>query len=717
MSKRDEQIARMRGLMTYGISNTSKKTPVTESIEGPDGNVYAIIREGTKFYIKSTPKGSELVAESFDYIGGFMNKKNNEFSSYNQASKNLELKVRSLNEAYGVNKTVELLNPEKKESLMVEMTESMKESLARYRQIMNNAAGIMKESATISASNTGNPEAPKTTSFSPKLGEPFTDTADAKLDKDLKATAKDPEKQGEPFGDNSKVEKYKDAQYVPDNSVANKKPSGGKVVRVNENEEFEETIEECEEWGSCGLPASAGVGEVGDDAPFTQGVSTQLEENNFFHNPDVADGQQLADTPDEVTLDEDAEEFVGFADEDNSIEENEDEDEINLDDIDLDLDSDEMPEEELDDVDTEETLDDEGELEDEEPALEDETSEVEALRSEVEELRRMVQELMGNAEPTVEPEANETMVDSDDFDVEGEEEPVEESCQVNESLLHNKLPQELPFEVNVRWDELQDIKSKYSFPKRLEMLAKKYNASPEDMKLVYFLRGRVIEMLELDYTMKTCVKNNYFDEEVWDTLSGDYEKKCSILQAGLNKLQFIKELSKNEFDNIELSVEMFFVNGEQLEQKYEAATAKPEEPMAEPENDAAEEAMNRAEQNDAEYYADEEGFEELLPDTAGEGDFDDDFNDMDNMYESKKTKRINEEGTKLNVFGKHPGYRKKPMSLPQTGSDKVGEFKDWNDDSVYSEQPFGEKIGSSAPFDKIIEESINAVLAQYKKKL
>ena len=217
--------------------------------------------------------------------------------------------------------------------------------------------------------------------------------------------------------------------------------------------------------------------------------------------------------------------------------------------------------------------------------------------------------------------------------------------------------------------------------------------------------------------MKTCVKNNYFDEEVWDTLSGDYEKKCSILQAGLNKLQFIKELSKNEFDNIELSIEMFFVNGEQLEQKYEAATAKPEEPMTEPENDAAEEAMNRAEQNDAEYYADEDDFEEPLPDTAGEGNFDDDFNDTDNMYESKKTRRINEEGTKLNVFGKHPGYRKKPMSLPQTGSDKVGEFKDWNDDSVYSEQPFGEKIGSSAPFDKIIEESINTVLAQYKKKV
>ena len=49
---------------------------------------------------------------------------------------------------YGVNKPVELLNPEKKErNLWLEMTDAMKASLARYRQIMNNAAGIMNESA------------------------------------------------------------------------------------------------------------------------------------------------------------------------------------------------------------------------------------------------------------------------------------------------------------------------------------------------------------------------------------------------------------------------------------------------------------------------------------------------------------------------------------------------------------------------------------------
>ena len=550
MSKKDEQIARMKGLMTYGISNTSKKAPVSESVEGADGKIYAIIREGSKFYIKSTQKGRELVTESFDYIGGFMNKKNNEFSSYNQASKNLELKLRSINEAYGVNKPVELLNPDKKEELVCEMTDSMKASIARYRQIMNNAAGIMNESAAISASNTGNPEAPKTTSFSPKLGGPFTNTAEAKLDSDLKTTANNPEKQGEPFGDNSKAEKYKDAQYVPDGSVANKKPSGGKVVRVNENEELEETIEECEEWGSCGLPSSEGVGEVGDDAPFTKTVHETLEENNYFHNDAVSDDEQLPDVPDEVNINEDAEDFVGFADDDETVEEGNDEDDIDLDDIDLDLDSDEMEDEELDDIDTEESLDDEGELEDIETEIEDseedEMDELSMLRSEVEELRELVNQLMGDDDfEDEDPEYELEVDDEDDFDEESDEE---------------------------------------------------------------------------------------FDLDDEDDFDEDYE---------------------DDFED---------------------------------------------------------------EDYEGEDDFED-------MHESRKIVNsivesvLKEEGTKLNVFGKHPGYRKKVMSLPQTGSDNVGSLRDWNDDSVYSEQPFGEKIGDSAPFDKVINSTVDSIVESLKKKL
>ena len=72
--------------------------------------------------------------------------------------------------------------------------------------------------------------------------------------------------------------------------------------------------------------------------------------------------------------------------------------------------------------------------------------------------------------------------------------------------------------------------------------------------------------------------------------------------------------------------------------------------------------------------------------------------------------KVNEEGTKLNDFGKHPGYRKKPMTLPATGSDTEGESKDWNDESVYSEQPFGSKIGDSAPYDKLVQKITDSVM-------
>ena len=94
-----------------------------------------------------------------------------------------------------------------------------------------------------------------------------------------------------------------------------------------------------------------------------------------------------------------------------------------------------------------------------------------------------------------------------------------------------------------------------------------------------------------------------------------------------------------------------------------------------------------------------------------------DPSEMNDIFDSVKARKLNEEGTKLNSFGKHVGYRKKPMTLPATGSDKNEFGEDWNDASVYSEQPFGEKIGSSAPYEQIVKEAIESVLANFKKKI
>lgn len=676
MSKRDEQIARIQGLMTYGISSAPKKTPITESIEGPDGKVYAIIREGSKFYIKSAAKGSELVAESFDYIGGFMNKRSNEFSSYNQASKNLELKVRSLNEAYGVNKTVELLNPEKKETLMVEMTDAMKASLARYRQIMNNAAGIMNESATISASNTGVPEAPKTTGFSPKLGEPFNNAAQATLDKDLKATANDPAKQSEPFGEKEKAEENKDAQYVPAGSVANQHPSGGKVVRVNESDMYEETIEECEEWGSCGVPENGGVGEIGDDDPFTQPV-----------NEDV-------DTP------------VGFADNENEFAEGEEEEDVDLDldDIDSTLaDEDDVEDVDIDDIDA----DEEGE-EIVDAELEDE-SEIDSLRKEIAELRELVNELMGNeeGEEDLDVENGEEYEDfegGDDF--EGEEDYEDEPDFMKESV-------NLPFNVKVRTDELTDKRSRYGIATLLADMMRQRGGTDKDKEIIGQIRGNLMRILQCDYELRACMKENYLEDDAWFEIITSMEADTSRINRLLGGISFLTSEDRLGLDR-RVGKLQSYVN---KYSEYYDANINPDaqvEPEMEDELDVEETPS---------VDVDNIGFEDDV--RPSEDEMDDaawanaeNFNDMDDMYpESVRPRKLNEEGTKLNVFGKHPGYRKKVMTLPQTGSDNEGNVRDWNDDSVYSEEPFGNKIGSSAPFEDIVNASVDAIMESLKKKL
>ena len=710
MSKRDEQIARMKGLMTYGIVSESKKTPVTESFEGPDGKVYAIIREGSKYYIKYTNKGNEIVKESFDYIGGFMNKKNNEFLSYNQASKNLELKIRSLNEAYGVNKSVEMLNPDKKENLMIEMTEAMKASIARYRQIIN-------EVSNISMNNTGVPEAPKTTSFNPNLGEPFTNKATANLDKDLKAKANNPEKQGEPFGEKEKTKKYKNAEYVPQGSVANQHPSGGKVVRVNENEGFEETIEECEEWGSCGLPNTEGVGEVGDDAPFTKTTSTQLDESDYFHNSELADDEQLEDTPDEINLDES--DIVGFANDDENF--NEGEEDIDLDDIDLDLEDDTEEDIDLDDIDAEdeenfedgEEFKDDSEIEYELETDDEEIDELEILRNEVEELRKQIEELKGE---TFDEDYDGEYDELEDYDGDDDEyDELEESCKFLKEDINPEMENIIKQRLVRRLTDVNDIRSAYGIPARLKYLSEYCGTVNEDSAIIAQIKNAMRELIIAETHLRAYKEFNFTDDDMWCDFIATIEEKISKIVRLTRSLSFkrdneLRQQLEQEYKNGELKIQpnMNFSIAS-LDGKVERLITYYDENI----NPDAK-TVNNDEDEDIEIddidvnnigFEDDEGYE-INPD---------DFDPTD-MFESKKSRRLNEEGTKLNVFGKHPGYRKKPMTLPQTGYDKEGNYEDWNDNSVYSEEPFGNKIGSSAPYDKLISNSVKSVMESLKKK-
>ena len=92
---------RMKELMGITSINENKSTSVVELTKmGPDGNVYGIVRENHEYYIKVTSKTQNILTEDFKYIGGLQNKKSEAYPSYAKAIKHLNLKFRSLAEAY-----------------------------------------------------------------------------------------------------------------------------------------------------------------------------------------------------------------------------------------------------------------------------------------------------------------------------------------------------------------------------------------------------------------------------------------------------------------------------------------------------------------------------------------------------------------------------------------------------------------------------------------
>ena len=91
---------------------------------------------------------------------------------------------------------------------------------------------------------------------------------------------------------------------------------------------------------------------------------------------------------------------------------------------------------------------------------------------------------------------------------------------------------------------------------------------------------------------------------------------------------------------------------------------------------------------------------------------------MNSIVESVVRDILAEETTVLHDFGKHPGYRKKPMTLPQTGTDNdINGARDWNDDSVHGEAPFGQKVGDGKPYDQLVKIITDNVIAGLKKKI
>ena len=252
----DASLERMKELINVGSSDAKLKPNVSETIENKmeaaDGKTYGIVRECQRYFIKEAKADG-----SYEYIGGIGNKSENEHPSYNSAFRNLELKVRSINEALDSKKIVESFKPAQQAEYIVEATVEMRNELDRFKQVVNGANKIMNEEKTefITKPTFKDPEGFGTASDPKKQGAPFEkEPGEFKGDIDPKSSSKTAKNAGDPFEKEVKpapekmdIEKTNKkpseagkfggpAENVPANSVANQNPKGGKVFKVTEDQ-------------------------------------------------------------------------------------------------------------------------------------------------------------------------------------------------------------------------------------------------------------------------------------------------------------------------------------------------------------------------------------------------------------------------------------------------------------------------------------------------
>lgn len=429
----NSQLARMRSLMTFGINEGKNVayTGVEYEKVGADGKLYGIVREGAKYYIKTSPSKKGKLAENYEYIGGFRNRKDNEYTSFAEAQKQFDLKMMSINEANAPEKKimVESWNPDKQEELTVESTDRMKREISRERQIMMNASRINEK---------------KSQNLAP-ISETCKENCESECD-------------GYDF---------KDAEN-PKDSFRKKKHEEGDAKKANPDYK-DAKIEEASEplaWHSTGKDAAGNIAdtymdkshgtEVGDSAPFNdakgrdiddkEGTSTTGEMNNGVvegksmamdngdnqNNPavgvgkigdtapfDAEDGRQIDEDIDDINADADVDDDVtpdaeGGADDDFT-------DDADLgDDDSLDGDDDVADDEGLDDDDAFDADDnfDDDEDDDVDPDLHDLQDQISDLNDKLDAVLNAV----GGDEPTVDSSEYE----DDDLYDDDDEEPIED---------------------------------------------------------------------------------------------------------------------------------------------------------------------------------------------------------------------------------------------------------------------------------------------------
>lgn len=254
----EEQIAKMHHLMNFGLNeNTTKNSkPVVEfKRKAANGKTYGIIRESTKYYIMEAPqKDTEVLAEDFQYIGGFNNRKENEYSSYAKASNALDLKIIGINETVNKKDRVMIEAPKPKADWETNITEGMRKEIDRFKSLTENINKILKEDKGIGETPSVAKKVPEAPASNPSENEklqPYEVMHSGIHDgtKDFNKENHKHQTAGSPFYKKTSANMQSDKNPKGNgDETYSEKPQGdygittknlegkGKVVRVNEND-------------------------------------------------------------------------------------------------------------------------------------------------------------------------------------------------------------------------------------------------------------------------------------------------------------------------------------------------------------------------------------------------------------------------------------------------------------------------------------------------
>jgi len=328
----NEELLRMKQLMNYGLNESSKKSgqSIVEYHQvGADGNTYGIVKENNKFYIKVAPKkDTEVLAEDYDYIGGFMNKKQHEYDTYTVASKQFGLKMKSLNEANAATKvSISPFKETKDAEWQINETREMRNEINRFKQITNNVSYILSENKEGMAIELGSPdknaeegnpfvEKPMSTDKVNNMKENETDPKKADGTYSNKGEYKEEIKGNEHTDPKTADDTYnKDVKSVESEGVAVAGAKGNSHknddgVRMNESKHRTIRVTEAQvlAWNDAlnYMDTSKGT-EIGDSAPYDDKLpkeqSNQDVNEDVVHNTENMD-QHVSEPGDSAPFDD-----------------------------------------------------------------------------------------------------------------------------------------------------------------------------------------------------------------------------------------------------------------------------------------------------------------------------------------------------------------------------------------------------------------------------